>query len=820
MWHEPLLLMAGHLAIYNRSKANELVRSILNLASPYEEMLQRDTLLAADCLADDIYLQPRLRDEVLDKLAKLLEHLAPQVRRAALEHYENLTVTSHRQAAAASLRRVYALDEMEDFDAIANETRLNLATALVHLGELDTAQPLLWPLDDEKREPSRSEVQLLRFKGWKDTAADYLLQLQKGKNFRIGTNYDLAKCSLGPVNAETARRTLGETGLRDLIAELIEHTKDEADRAALRWIAALIPKVPSTEEFIALTEPDVPVRIRRMAAKQLLDGEYHTRAVKMLRGIATSEPDQAASATEILLEADETAGLEQGLLRDTALLANDANASQAIGTLMQMGDTDFALAAALHLLTTGQLDYGRDRMYWEVVENLIAHEHNELGSAAARWLALRPGFSYRLQACEALLESKHIAQTVPLLQYLAYEQHDDAGQRACELLLKYKEAEKVHPLLARTAKKANPRLQYQAALALALTNRIAGLTEERVDRAELKLAILDERTHAYEEALNSFCQIGLSTLAALEFNDAYTDAAQELGRMGLNMLMGNVPATPEQLTELLYSPAPAMNVNAALFSLRMGKVQPSRERLSELLTMPQSLSLPVRRQALRTLSRIADTETVSLIVHLMNDKDSTIRENAVQAMGKLGDVTALSHLITTLTDENGLVRGNAAQALGELEDATALSHLITALTDENGLVRGNAAQALGELGDAAALSHLITALTDENIWVRWNATQALGELGDATTLPHLITALSDEDDRVCEAAAQALSALGDVTALSHFIITLNGEDKEVRQNAAKALDTLGDAAALSHLITALDDEDNGVRRNAAYALAR
>jgi HEAT repeat protein len=58
-WREVILLMAGQLGIQNRKRAGKLVEAILSLpSSPYEEYVQRNLILAAQILADGVFVGP------------------------------------------------------------------------------------------------------------------------------------------------------------------------------------------------------------------------------------------------------------------------------------------------------------------------------------------------------------------------------------------------------------------------------------------------------------------------------------------------------------------------------------------------------------------------------------------------------------------------------------------------------------------------------------------------------------------------------------------------------------------------------------------
>lgn len=68
-WEEPILLACSHLSDDDdRRGVNEFVRQILEAGSPYEQVLHRDLLLAARCLADDVSVSRDLARRIFDQL--------------------------------------------------------------------------------------------------------------------------------------------------------------------------------------------------------------------------------------------------------------------------------------------------------------------------------------------------------------------------------------------------------------------------------------------------------------------------------------------------------------------------------------------------------------------------------------------------------------------------------------------------------------------------------------------------------------------------------------------------------------------------------
>jgi len=70
-WREPLLLTAGILGSFSQPLATRFVQALLEVGSPYQDILHRDLLLAARCLADDVPLALALRRRILDGLFAL-----------------------------------------------------------------------------------------------------------------------------------------------------------------------------------------------------------------------------------------------------------------------------------------------------------------------------------------------------------------------------------------------------------------------------------------------------------------------------------------------------------------------------------------------------------------------------------------------------------------------------------------------------------------------------------------------------------------------------------------------------------------------------
>jgi predicted NACHT family NTPase len=84
-WHEVLRLACGHLGIIcippRRAQAAMLIRRIKNHPAPYENLLHRNLLLAASCIADDVKPKRGIEQEIVEDLLRVAgSHVMPQRR--------------------------------------------------------------------------------------------------------------------------------------------------------------------------------------------------------------------------------------------------------------------------------------------------------------------------------------------------------------------------------------------------------------------------------------------------------------------------------------------------------------------------------------------------------------------------------------------------------------------------------------------------------------------------------------------------------------------------------------------------------------------
>ncbi|MEZ4730207.1 MAG: NACHT domain-containing protein [Caldilineaceae bacterium] len=277
VWHEPILLAAGHLSLVSQLHLSDFLRAILDYSCPFEPELHRNLLLAVDCMTEDIQLNPQLRREVIERLIGLLFHEAQQLREAAVERVRKLTATRHKEAIVEAIKA--HLSTINDIDSISAKARYSVAHALVHLGEAEVAKPYLFPLDHERhREKVRiDKVQYLRIEGWPNEADTYLYELyaDKEKTFYLRAEPDLSDFIFGPADARTVRSLLGVQRMLALINQLLTNAHQEEDKATFQFLATIVPEPVDVNALQSLIAKANSPHVRCLAAIRLLDSEHH-----------------------------------------------------------------------------------------------------------------------------------------------------------------------------------------------------------------------------------------------------------------------------------------------------------------------------------------------------------------------------------------------------------------------------------------------------------------------------------------------------------------------------------------------------------------
>ncbi|NQX70003.1 virulence factor [Paenibacillus alba] len=118
-------------------------------------------------------------------------------------------------------------------------------------------------------------------------------------------------------------------------------------------------------------------------------------------------------------------------------------------------------------------------------------------------------------------------------------------------------------------------------------------------------------------------------------------------------------------------------------------------------------------------------ETLPLLVHALQDENTSIRRLATVYLGDIKEPEVLPFLYRALEDATPSVRRTAGDTLSDIGDPAAMPAMAKALKDRNKLVRWRAARFLYEVGDNSVLNDLHAAIDDPEFEVRMQVKIAL-----------------------------------------------------------------------------------------------
>ncbi len=249
--------------------------------------------------------------------------------------------------------------------------------------------------------------------------------------------------------------------------------------------------------------------------------------------------------------------------------------------------------------------------------------------------------------------------------------------------------------------------------------------------------------------------------------------------------------------------------------------------LSELLVEEE-----MRELAVRSLSQIRHSATISPLLTVVDDPQVAVRVAAIEALSSFHDSRIPPVLLAALNDVVAQVRCEAVKGLGFRADLVAeldlVNHLAARLHDLNLDVCREAAIALARMGTDAVASHLFQALPHAPLKLRIEIVRALAWLETDESLEYLQQALEIESPpcqeiatvlgRVKEPLLQAKSAdiLVELLSTKYYEI----HNIELKQAIALSLGQLGAVSAIEPLILLLADPEPKVRFQAISALKK
>jgi bilin biosynthesis protein len=194
----------------------------------------------------------------------------------------------------------------------------------------------------------------------------------------------------------------------------------------------------------------------------------------------------------------------------------------------------------------------------------------------------------------------------------------------------------------------------------------------------------------------------------------------------------------------------------------------------------------VRRASAKTLTLIADPDTVEPLVHaLLHDEDTVVKGSAVGALARIGEASVPILLDILASPEHPeSTKGHAAWALAFI-GTEAKEYLYREITSNSEAVRGAVVGAIAKIAqdseEPEAFAVLVNALNDSAETVRCEAAAVLGNLAYKPAVSPLIELLHHPEGETRKAAALSLMKIKDKSALEPLQAALTRESDSAIQ---------------------------------------
>ncbi len=278
-------------------------------------------------------------------------------------------------------------------------------------------------------------------------------------------------------------------------------------------------------------------------------------------------------------------------------------------------------------------------------------------------------------------------------------------------------------------------------------------------------------------------------------------AATALGKMGTVAIAA--------LTELL------LNEDTRLLAVRSLSCIPQTETITPLLSVVQDSQATIRTAAIEALSSFHDERIPPILLNALDDIAATVRRVAVVGLGFRPDLREALDLVTRLQprlyDFNLDVCCAAAVSLSRMGSDEAVKHLFDLLISPQTPIKLQleTIRALSWVGTPSSLEYLQTAVnqsTSETVW------QEIATILGRVQKPQLTTPAAEillqmlrsqhpatEIANIKSAIALSLGQLGKTQAIEPLILLLADSNASVRLHAIAALKNLDGEAAHQQL---------------------
>lgn len=243
------------------------------------------------------------------------------------------------------------------------------------------------------------------------------------------------------------------------------------------------------------------------------------------------------------------------------------------------------------------------------------------------------------------------------------------------------------------------------------------LTEDAIEYLLDRLSVSKSPDHTGDDT-----SAQLSTLCADHWNQMGTQVMERYLNMesasARSALTGLYVRVGKQTLPLLLPLLNSSEWSIVLAILPLVGELGGEECVGELTDVVFHPNTRVRREAIRTLSRVGGPEAEQVLINLLGDRDPALKLQAILSLGIMQSRSAVVPLLGILNQkdlflEHLQLKKEAAQALGRIGDRQATPHLLRILTKGRLIARQSwqelrivVAGALGMMGDPAALESL------------------------------------------------------------------------------------------------------------------
>jgi HEAT repeat protein/energy-coupling factor transporter ATP-binding protein EcfA2 len=239
-WREVILLTAGSL---EGEIADDFVREILKADSSYEDILHRDLLLAGRCVADDVDMSPKLRNEIVDRLVDLyIEKPYSKLQDEILRIFDGLQGSLGWERVKAKL--------MEKVKSESENEQIKAIDALIYLKITDKqAMDMVSKLLDSKNKEVQYEAidalsELLCRAMKKDPKINKLLELIESEDERLQLAVIWAIESL--LSSSSWEWEINEDEIMRIVENLLKLTESKNEEIQSEAIDGLCTLTPLT----------------------------------------------------------------------------------------------------------------------------------------------------------------------------------------------------------------------------------------------------------------------------------------------------------------------------------------------------------------------------------------------------------------------------------------------------------------------------------------------------------------------------------------------------------------------------------------------